>query len=202
MEVRDLLEAFQKVLRTNNYLLPIDTHGVVVLSGPSHTDKNYQIAHPSSEENKARIHFGIEVIRKIGEARNGKEQWYADAPQLILNGERNQLSMMVDYALQTDIPANLIALVDCSNGSHGNTKTQFEEINKLYGNQQGIFLFITSGYHVPRAELTAAKQLSKEFTYEVLPVPFQEFPFSIYKIRGELRKISLYLAKGDLAGHF
>lgn len=202
MQVKEIVQKYRRVFETAEYPLPQDTYGVVVLSGPGQCDQNGRIISEYSEENRARINFAVVLVKAIGITRNGETDWYRDAPRLILNGERNQLTMMVDYALQTDIPANLIELVDCRPRPLGNTKTQFQEMKTQYQGIQGTFLFVTSGYHVPRVELTAAMQLSQDFSYEVLPVPYEQSPFNIFKIRGEIRKIPEYIAKGDLAASF
>lgn len=144
MQAKEVVQEYRRVFETAEYPLPQDTYGVVVLSGPGQRDQEGRTISEYSEENRARINFAVELVRSIGIARNGEADWHTDAPKLILNGERNQLTMMVDYALQTDIPASLIELVDCHPRPLGNTKTQFEEMKKQYEGRQGCHFLLRS----------------------------------------------------------
>ena len=191
-----LIAEFRALLQRSEYELPIHTQGIVILSGPYEKLADGQIKE-DSYENIARITFGIEVLRKISAARGGED--FMKGPPLILNGETEQLDAMEKIALSLGYPREMIELVDCGKRGVGNTKTQFTvmEADPRFKGLKHL-TFITSGYHVPRAERTAEKNLNMTTDYEVLPVPLRQFPFNMYMIRGEILKI-LQLARKDIA---
>jgi len=200
-----LFEEFRKILKQPDYEPVPATQAVVVLSGRYDRDESGQVTREDTEENIARIAFGVEVVRKIASLRSGKppeEASFTDGPPLVLNGETEQLIMMERVALSCGIPPEMIELVDCGARGVGNTRTQFEVMRadqRLAGLRN--LLFITSGYHIPRVERTAEKQLPPEDLYKVIAPPYgyKGHNFKMFTIKGEIKRILTYSRKGDIA---
>lgn len=100
-------------------------------------------------------------------------------------------------------------LIDCGvreqsdateNKPLANTKTQFtffaaHEISRKTGTK----IFVTTWYHQPRVARTAAKNLPIGISYEVVGVPYDNFPLDTYKmVRGETKRIIAYSQKRDI----
>ncbi len=197
LNTKTLVAEFRTLLEKPGYDVPANTQGVVILSGPYEKLPDGQIKE-DSQENRARITFGIEVLKKVTAARG--EEDVRKGPPLILNGETEQLDAMEKIAHSLGYPAEMIELVDCGKRGVGNTKTQFtvmENDARFKGLRH--LTFISSAYHVPRVTRTAEKNIGMTTEYEVLPVPLGQFSFNIFMIRGEIRRILAYTAKGDIA---
>lgn len=202
LDTHTLIGEFRTVLQHPELRAPTNTQAVVILSAPfvRMPDGNLQ---ENSPENEARIKFGIELLRQIAADRTHKpdeESDFKDAPPLVLNGETDQLPIMERIALQAGIPREMIELVDNIQDGVGNTKTQFTamEQDPRFAHLQHA-VFVTSLYHVPRVERTAEENLPGNTDYEVIPVPIDKYPFNIFMIRGEIRRIWRYAASGDIA---
>lgn len=147
-----LIEEFRRILKQPDYEPDPAAQAVVVLSGRYDRDESGRVIREDTEENIARIAFGVESVRKIAAMRSGTlpESSFTDGPPLVLNGETEQLNMMERVALGCGIPAEMIELVDCGRRGVGNTRTQFEvmQTDPRFAGLRNL-LFITSGYHVP-----------------------------------------------------
>jgi uncharacterized SAM-binding protein YcdF (DUF218 family) len=200
-----LIQEYRQVLQHPDYEPHSNTDAVVVLSGRYDKDAAGNVTREDTEENIARIAFGIESVRRIAAMRTGKPietASFIDGPPLVLNGETEQLPMMERVALNLGVPREAMELVDCGRRGVGNTRTQFEVMqqDERFANARNL-LFITSGYHVPRVERTAERQLPEQDTYQVIAPPYgyQGHRFNIFTIRGEIRRILAYSQKGDIA---
>lgn len=203
LDKQRLIQEYRRVLGSREHHLPLDTQAVVVLSGPPEKDSNGNIIREYSLETITRIAFGIELVRRIAAAKSGnpiEETSYKQGPLLILNGLTEQLLAMERVALQSGIPQELIMLVDCGRRGIGNTKTQCEVMrtDPRFKDFKHV-TFVTTGYHVPRVERTAEKQLSDNVHFNVISVPYEKFPFNKFIIRSEIKKIREYARKGDIA---
>lgn len=198
-----LVQEYRRVLGSREHHLPLDTQAVVVLSGPPEKDSNGNMIREYSLETITRIAFAIDLVRRIAAAKSGspiEETSIEQGPLLVLNGLTDQLLAMEHIALQSAIPREMIELVDCGKRGLGNTKTQCEAMrtDPRFKDFKHV-TFVTTGYHVPRVERTAEKQIPKDVQYDVIPVPYEKFHFNKFLIRGEIRKIQEYAQKGDIA---
>lgn len=198
-----LLTEFRARLQHPDFAPLPETQAVVVLSAPP---GNYPdgTAKEHTRENVARIAFGIEMLRHIIAKRTGsslEDVDFRQGPRLILNGETEQWPSMEAVAVRRlHYPVEMIDIVDCGKRGIGNTKTQFEAMKddpRFKGLREMVF--VTSGYHEPRVERTAEGQLPETIGYKVIPVPFERYPFNIFMIRGEMKRILHYSRTGDIA---
>lgn len=187
---------FREALTRESMEVPEHTDAVVVLSGKEFVfDEagNLDQSHPHNQENEDRLKTAI----KIAEAVAAKEQVM---PRLVLNGTTEQLPTMRDLAIKLGWPEDQIDSLDCGPAGVGNTKTQFE-VAKDYSQQNhwAHLTFVTSSYHVPRTERTADAQLEPDQAFDVVAGP-SDLSFDVYKtVRGEVKRISSYAAKGDVS---
>lgn len=196
---------FREALTRTSLEVPEHTSGVVVLSGKEFAvdaSGNLEIENRDNQENEARIKAAIEISRAVASRNASSKDTPSEAvtlPVLILNGTTRQLPIMRDIALKFGWPEDKIELVDCGPAGSSNTKTQFEAIRGYYEQKRPAHLtFITSDYHVPRAERTANAQLDQASDFEVISAP-SDLPFDVYQtVRGEVRRISSYSDKGDI----
>lgn len=198
-----LIQEYRRVFSRREHHLPLDTQAVVVLSGPPEKDSNGTIIREYSLETITRIALGIELVQRIAAAKSGnpiEETSFKQGPLLVLNGLTEQLLAMERVALRSGIPQELIMLVDCGRRGIGNTKTQCEAMrtDPRFKDFKHV-TFVTTGYHVPRVERTAEKQLSDNVHFNVIPVQYEKFPFNKFIIRSEIKKIREYARKGDIA---
>lgn len=195
-EVRHrLIEEFRGILTSGEYEVPVKTDGVVALSAPSIPD------------HKARIELSIEVIKQIVAKKAGKtlesvtsEDIITHGPPLILNGDTKQLPEMAEIAQDLGFPKKKVESINCEKGGVANTKTQFEVMREdlRYENAKHL-TFVTNAWHAPRAARTAAQSLRPGIIFDVIPVPHKRAPSNVYRVvRGEVKRIKLYLAKGDI----
>ena len=202
LDRQTLIEEFRSILRNPDIPVLPNTQGVVILSGHYDTLPDKTIKEDSIE-NVARIGFGVQLLKRIASARTHRaieEVDFNDVPPLILNGETEQLPAMERVALNMGVPIEKIELVNCGRRGVGNTKTQFTTMEKDK-RFQGLkhLIFVTSAYHVPRVERTAKANLPNNHDIEVFPVPITQYPFSLFMIRGEIKRILQYAQKGDIA---
>lgn len=202
LDIHTLIGEFRTVLQHPNLRAPTNTQAVVILSAPFARMPDGTLQE-DSPENVARIAFGAQLLREIAADRKNRPASKADlkdAPPLVLNGETEQLPIMERIARGAGIPPEMIELVDNIQDGVGNTKTQFTtmEQDPRFADLHHV-VFVTSLYHVPRVERTAGKILPGNTDYEVIPVPIDKYPFNIFMIRGEIRRILRYAASGDIA---
>ena len=184
-----LLQEFRQVLQGAEHHLPVETDAVMVLAVRPEPDRHGHIPRHDTPENRARIGFGVKVANAM-----------PNAPLLILNGEDEQFPMMVDVAVELGARRNQIITVACGAIGTANTKTQFEVLHAAPWLEQIRHLtIVTTGYHVPRVRRTAKAQLPAGLRATVLAVPYDDYPFSVFKVRGEIQRIMQYAAKGDIA---
>lgn len=203
LDKHQLVTEFRKMLTDPIYSIPENTQGIVVLSASPLTDSDGTVIKEDSPDNVARIVVGIELARKVAASRSNspiEEANLLNAPPLILNGETEQLPMMEKVARQHGYPIEMIELVDCGKRGIGNTKTQFEVMNtdERFKDLKHL-TFVTASYHALRTERTADKQLDPDKNFEVIPVSPADFPFSIFMLRGEIRRMMHYSQKGDIS---
>lgn len=144
--------------------------------------------------------FTADNVARIVHASNLREQ-VQDA-KLVLNGESNQLTMMLHIALKCGVPANFIELVDCNPRPNGNTRTQLQKMEKdLRFPQDGYYVFVTVSWHMPRVIATARKQLKRLANHMVVGVPYADFHDFDWneKVADEMWRIPQYINKGDIA---
>jgi hypothetical protein len=174
-----------------------------------------------TEENIVRVEWTVwllhqllkSYLRKAGKpnrqitAKVIQEEGYL----LILNGETEQLPMMVEVTLQTGWPATNIILLDCGKRGAANTKTQFEAFNKIPYMFNGAhdlrqiidhwrILVVTTWYHVPRVRRTAAAaRKHAQYKLPVIGVPRKVCSFpTAEKVEGEIERILTYAEKDDI----
>ncbi len=184
---------FREILSSEEYKLPSETQSVIVLSAADF------------EENKIRVGTGVEIIKEIIAKKLGKHEKdisaddiLKNAPQLVLNGTPEQLSMMKRAAEEMRYPLEKIDYVDC--GENGNTKTQFEEMNKFYSEKNpNHVIFVTSDYHAPRVARTGYKNFNPNINFDIVPTLHSKHDYNVFRIiRAEAKKILKYSAKGDI----
>ncbi len=203
--IHQLISEFREQLNRGAYFIPPETDGVVVLSAPP--EKRDDEFFEKTDENVARVEYAVHAIRdivakKIQVAPEGltDADIIAHGPPLILNGETEQLPMMREVASELGFPEEKIQLVDAGRRGVANTKTQFTTMNQDPANADSHhWTFVSSGYHVPRVARTALTNLDKKRKFDVIGVPLKQFPYDVYrKIRGEVKRIVAYSAKGDI----
>lgn len=207
---RRLINEFRDRLNEENYGLPLQTEGVVVLSAPHEIDDEGNVIE-KTQENISRIKYSIDIIKQIASQKTGislneltPEDIINNAPPLILNGETEQLQTMEEIALEEGFPKEHIQLQNCGDRGIANTKIQFEVIDDEDKYQaKKHFTFITSSYHVPRVTRTADANLRVDKEFEVIGVPYENFDYNIYrKAKGEIKRILQYSEKGDITKFF
>ncbi|MFA4930466.1 MAG: NUDIX domain-containing protein [Patescibacteria group bacterium] len=206
-DVRRLINEFRDRLHEQNYSLPQRTDGIVVLSAPPEKCEDGTFIE-RTQENEARIKYSFEIIKQIAAEKAGmsseeltEDQIIQFSPKLILNGETEQLQMMVEVAHELGIPDGIIQTFNCGDRGVGNTKTQFTLMDKdpEYTNSKHL-TFITTSYHVPRVVRTAEKNLSRTKEFEIIGVPYDQLEYNIYrKAKGEIKRILSYSEKGDIS---
>lgn len=199
-------DEFRQILE-NEQLVPKETDGVMVLSAPPSKVEMEVVAREQNPENRARITFGINVIKQIVSEKTGKSiqdltiEDLQSGPLLLLNGDSEQIDPMKELALERDFPADRIVLLNAGSRLTANTKTQFEAVNtekKLAGAKH--ITIITTRYHVPRVVRTADKNVRPDLDLTVLGVPFNTYGFNVAsKAKGEIKKIIDYAKKGDVS---
>lgn len=191
-----LIQEFRQVLTSGESVIPTDTDGVVVLSGPD------------TITNRARIEFGIDVIKQIIASKLGistdsvtKENILENSPPLILDATTEHIPEMKAIADSLSFPAEKIQLLDCGKNGVGNTKTQVEVVNDFPLLQNAKHLtFITSSLHSPRVIRTAHANLRPGINFSVLYVRDEKnVPNLIAGVRSEVQRIEQYSAKGDIS---
>jgi len=197
---------FRDILTTGEYQIPVETEGIVILSAPPSKNEKGEVIE-ASPDNKARIEFGTQVARQITAKKLGKtleeitiDDISQNTPMFILNGETEQLPTMEQLAKETGFPPEKIQLLDCGKRGVGNTKTQFEAINTHHSYRNAKHLtFITNSWHAPRVTRTADANLKPEIDFDVIPVPHSAAPYNVFRVvRGEVKRIQSYSAKGDI----
>lgn len=204
-EIHRLFSEFRDQFMESGYAVPEEADAVVVLSAPPEKHGGEFIE--KTDENIARVGFAIEVLKKLiaeklktTEEIREEDLKNCDIP-LILNGETEQLPMMVECAVDFGFPESKLITVDCGKRGVGNTKTQFTTLNHDPKTvQRKHYVFVTTSYHVPRVARTALANLELQQQFDVIGVPLQRYPINIYrKVRGEVRRILTYAEKGDIA---
>lgn len=199
-------QEFRSVISAEEYKLPIESDAIVVLSAAPDKMLDGTLVE-GSIENKARIELGIDLLKQIAAEKAGKkledltdEDISNFAPPLVLNGETEQLPAMEILAKEQGLNPDKIELVDCGKRGVGNTRTQFQVMNEdeRFKNAKHLSI-ISTWYHVPRVTRTAISNLEPKFDFDVFGVSASEYPISIYRIRGEVRRIETYSARGDIA---
>ena len=201
---------FRDALTSIEYEIPTKTEGVVILSAKEFIKEGERIdySHPENLENKARIEMGIEIIKQVVAKKANKsvdeienEDILQHAPTLILSGTTEQLPIMKQIVKESGFSMEKLELVDCGASGVGNTKTQFETIDKHFAGRKPKHLtFITSDYHVPRVARTGDKSLNLDANFDVIPVPHEKTPYNVFKVvRGEVKRIISYADKGDIS---
>lgn len=182
----------------------INTDAIVILSAPPGKDEWGETVE-DTPENIARIKHGVEVVKTITSAKVDKaldtltpDDIQKYAPPLVLDGETPQLPMMLEETKKLDWPENKIILVNSGERGESNTKTQFEALRQDERFKDKFLTIVTTGYHLPRVDRTAAQQLPNQ-EFEVIAMPYEKHPFSIFIIRGEIGRVQRYVAKGDIA---
>lgn len=204
--IHSLINEFRDQLTKDGYAIPKETDGVVALSAPP--EKREDGFLEKTEENIARIDFAIQAVKQVTAERLGKdmseitlEDMITDGPPLIINGETEQLPMMREVAREHGFPEERILELDCGPRGIGNTKTQFTVLDadpRFAENKH--WTFVSTGYHVPRVARTAATNIATERNFDVIGVPLDQHPYDVYrKVRGEVKRIVAYSAKGDIA---
>lgn len=204
-----LIAEFRKNLK-GHYEVPAETNGVVVLSAPPALESKESVdRREKTQENISRIDFAFDLWKQVAAKKIGKnmeelkeEDLHGELlPPFVLNGETEQLEPMREIALALGVPAEKIHLVDCGKRGIGNTKTQFLGAGQDQSLAKAKHLtFISSSYHVPRVMRTGDMNLPKEMDFDVIGVPYNQFSYDIQKkIRGEVKRIIAYSAKGDIA---
>lgn len=208
--IAKLLEEFNLALNGDHPEQLLKTDAVVVLSAPPSLEFEDERQREANPENVARIKFGIELVKAIGQRYpfTGRRDMdlYSHSldepyvPPLVLDGETEQLPMMqlVAQELEPGMPEEKIILVDAGKRGQANTLTQFRALMQSPRFADAKHLVIaTSSYHVPRVRRTAKPFFLME--YIVCGVPFREFGFNVEKlVGGEIRRIIEYSQKGDI----
>lgn len=187
--LRELFEEFRKLY---NSVQPSIAHpdAIVALSAPQIVIDGLIVE--KSPENIARIKTGIELAIACAQQYDlalNENHLIKNGPTLILNGETEQLPAMVEIAVSMHYPK--ISLVNSGDRGKSHTGTQIARLNCHLSDGASIII-VTSGYHVPRTTRTADKYLGSRIRFEVVPVPFNVFPYSVWKIKGEIKKILRY----------
>ena len=122
-----------------------------------------------------------------------------DAPVLLINGTPEQNAQMHKIAQDAGIPEGKIDFVPNPPPPLANTKTQFELIPAKYL-APGTHLTIVSGdYHDRRVTRTADQNLPERVDFTFIGAPWLNEKNHFGLIRGEVKRIKIYSAKGDIA---
>ncbi len=175
-------------------LLPLEKlAGIIVLSAPP-AKQNERVICEWTDENINRIDSAYNLFRLLaGRGRN--------VPWIMLNGERNQLPMMLQAALEIGIPAGNIVCADCGARPDGNTKTQFQILHDQSPRDlEGNVIVITSWYHMARVARTIPKNAPQRegLRYWVHSGGAGSFVVPDEIIEGEVQRILRYIASDDL----
>jgi hypothetical protein len=167
----------------------------MVLSAPPEKWNDIFITE-STTENVERIRTAIEYFRAYLE-------WREALPYLILNGEANQLPMMLSTAVNHYFPADRILLVDCGRRPNGNTKTQFTTLkcDARFAGGSKCIVVVTSWYHIPRVARAIAANNRKNLCWNLLALPEEESRLQILPniIDEEVQRILEGVTNGLLA---
>ncbi len=179
-----------------NFIVPTSRPwGVMVLSAPPEK-WGEDLVSEITTENVERIKTAIDFFRDHPE-------WKDDLPYLILNGETNQLPMMLEIATAYYFPVDRILLVDCGRRPKGNTQTQFTVLRKdsRFAGKTKRIIAVTSWYHVPRVARTIAANSQKNLSWNLLALPAGKSRLAILPrtIEGEAARILDYVKNGTLA---
>ena len=208
--VHDLIrKEFRDLIENDNYEIPYDTEAIMVISAPPNLNGKTKEEIEETLENVKRIDLGIEIYKKIIAQKlnknisdiNQEDLKNKLSPLLVLNGDTEQLVMMERVTLSRSFPLEKIKLINCGDRSIANTKTQFEKTaeDPIVGKFKHI-TFITTSYHIPRLARTASVLLPKNQNFEIIGIPYKDYPFDIYKkVKGEVKRIINYSQKGDIS---
>ncbi|MGL4501808.1 MAG: hypothetical protein ACRCU2_22250, partial [Planktothrix sp.] len=187
----ELIQEFKELFsqEQTRYVL---SDAVIVLSAGSTSQKLLL-------EDQVRIQFGIDVIQHISKSQLNHKNYATttNCIPLVLNAASEQLPLMTDFALGCGFPCDQIIPVDCGPLTIANTKTQMYALEKVTRTFSNITI-VTSLYHVPRTKRTAQLHLKPTIEFNVIPVPYHRFPFSMFLIRKEINKIEAYSTKNDI----
>jgi uncharacterized SAM-binding protein YcdF (DUF218 family) len=213
----DLIQnEFRHALTSSEHQVSPRTDGIVVLSAyefetPADVSSPLDLSVPENAENMARISLGAQLVREVAASRTGKdaesltpEDLLHNAPPLILNGTTTQLPIMAALASSLGFSSeNAVRQVDCGPMGTANTKTQFEAMRGYVADSDATdhLTFVTSDYHVPRVKRTGNNNLPVDF--DVVHVPHDQLPnYPVTRVvKGEVRRIGEYAAKGDISWH-
>ena len=201
-----LIEEFRSVLnlqrRWSNF-----TDGIVVLDyfeDRHGTDFKTLVLNP---ENLSRIDCAVRIYYAIAlekYAKQKKDLTTKDLestpllPTFFLNALRDALPILKEYTQRQGIPEKQIAFMDNGKLNQGNTKTQCEIVCSN-PNLRHVVL-VSQSYHVPRLKRTVAAVFPEDMGYKIIGVPLSDMPYNVYrKVRGEIKRIIAYSAKGDIA---
>lgn len=201
-------EEFKSVLNNEPYPLPIHTDGIVVLSAAPERDGEGNLITEASEENRARISFGIDLMKQIAAKKAGvapedlnEDEFYYNAPPLFLDGETEQLPALRELALSHGVDPDYVEDINCGDRGIGNTKTNFTVFReKPELRALSHITIVTTDYHAPRVFRTALENLPKGMSFDLIPMPHRNYSYNVFRVvRGEVRRIETYIAKGDIA---
>lgn len=181
-------DEFRAALTGSEAGYPCQAEAVVALSGNPVRDNSGRVINEASPENYARISLAAELANQIGSA-------------LVLNGETEQLPAMMQIADELGFPPERLYIVDSGSRGKSNTKTQIEVLGQdaRLNNVKSLIL-VTSDYHAPRVRRTALANLSPEVRFQVVPVSQEKNHHEVFcVVRGEIRRIESYAARGDIA---
>lgn len=177
-------------------LLPqVRPTGCIVLSAPPAKQLAGRIITEWTDENISRIDSACSLFKMLFCGGH-------PIPWTMLDGERNQLPMMLQAALEIGIPAWNIVCVDCGARPDGNTKTQFQILHDQSPKDlEGNIIVVTSWYHMARVARTIPKNAPQKtgLQYWVYSTP-PPLPFVVTDemIDGEVDRILRYIESGDL----
>lgn len=199
-----LMREFRDMM-SEEYIPNVNTDRIVVLSAPPLKDGERIIER--SPENVARIEYSVHLVKKIVAEKCQKplndvttEEILQYGPNLVLNGETEQLPTMLEVAMELGFPKEKIEEINSGNRGISNTKTQFEEMEKdeRY-NLLPHMTFVTSAWHQPRVLRTGQKNFANQ-NFDVIGLPYKKYPFNVLKyVKGEVKKIHKYSQAGDIA---
>ncbi len=206
----ELVGEFREVLTTERDILPTETQGIVVLDYfEGKSDSNNIEDLTRNPENSSRIAFAANIFKDIAAQKLGKRReeltsedlLAKDLPLFAIVGLTASLQTLKELSKENGIPEEKIHLVDNGKIGVGNTKTQFENVvsNPALGHATHL-TFVSQSYHVPRLWRTADATLPDQMNYEILGVALSQMPYNVYrKVRGEIKRIIAYSAKGDIS---
>lgn len=202
-QVHHLIEEFRDQLETQDYKVNPKTDAVMALSGPSERNENGEYI--VTTENTARIEYAVDVVKDVAAKRLGKEidQLTTDdivqhGPDLILNGEEEQLPSMKEIAERYHMPTERLRLVPCGHVGEANTRSHFLALNEIpaFDAIQHMTL-VSSSYHAPRVARVALANSPTDRSFDVIGAPTDRFQYNVYrKVRGEVKRILEYADNG------